>query len=115
MRLRACGDCSVICCKPDMKEAESKITRSVHLLKRKKGAQVSNACMFAVAQDAANASVHVRRACYGADTVIFPSPHCLLPTALALMLVPWAGIDCMDQGAGCETAGRRARQLLATN
>lgn len=105
-----------------MKEAESKITGFVHLLKRektknkKKRAQVSNACMFAVAQDAANASVCVRRACYGADMIcIFPSPRCLLPTALALMLVSRARIDCMGQGARCETAGRHARKLLAAN
>lgn len=128
LKLRASRVCSVICCKHGMKEAESKITRLVRLLKRKKKrAQFSNACIFAVAQDTAShldssisdsASVHVRRGCYSADTIcIFPSSHCLLSTIAASLLVSGARIDCMGQAAcsQCEIAGRSAHQLPATN
>lgn len=89
LKFRASGVRSVICCKHDMKEAESKTTRFVHLLEKKR-AQFSNACIIAVAQDLAShldsstsdtAAVHVRRACRSTGTIcIFPSPRCLLPS-----------------------------------
>lgn len=44
LKLRASGACSVICCKRGMKEAGNKITRFVHLLKRKKSSVLK--CLY---------------------------------------------------------------------
>lgn len=77
-------------------------------IKEKERAQFSNACIFAVAQEAAGhldsnisdtASVHLRRACDSTDTTsIFPSSHCQLSTIGASSRV--AGQELID-GPNC--------------
>lgn len=116
LRLGVSRMCSVLCCKHDMKEVKSHITRLVHLLKRAGGrAQASNAFMFAVAQDTASisdiASVHDGRTRYTANTTLSSYHH----TACC----PQQFLYCWYQGQGltawAEVPVLGMRQLLAAN
>lgn len=119
-------ECVVICCKHSMKEAESKITGFVHLLKRRKSSVLKCLCL-----------------CCGSGHSKPPRQQCLWHCFCARMenmLQRWhylylpistisavhnacfaagirARIACQGQAAcsQCELAGRSALQLPATN
>lgn len=127
LKLRASRVCSVICCKHGMKEAESKITRFVHLLKRKKSSVLK--CLYLCCDSEHSKPPRQQYLVALLCTLAEPA------TALALSVSShhhtvvhkrsfiarirgknWLhGLGCLLACSQCETAGSRALQLPATN